>query len=109
MKVDITTHKEFDLQMRCYARKCRALIEAYNSLLSSLQNNPFQGVALFDSVRTLKMTVGVKGEGMCDGIFVFIYSVIQVNKHLVNITLLYVADKSEIRGVPDDFIANLFK
>ncbi len=53
MKVNITTHPEFERQLRRFVKKYRSLVDDYAKLLGRLRDNPFQGNDLGGHIMTL--------------------------------------------------------
>lgn len=109
MRVNITTHPEFVRQMKRYAKKYRSLAQDYAGFLESLRKDPFQGVNLGSGIRKARLSVTSKGKGKSGGMRVITYSLGKINDDAVNITLLYIYDKSEMGNISDDFIRYLLE
>jgi mRNA-degrading endonuclease RelE of RelBE toxin-antitoxin system len=61
MTVNITTHPEFDRQMKRYAKKYRSLASDFADFLKSIRENPFQGTDLGGGIRKVRLAVASKG------------------------------------------------
>ena len=104
MKIDITTHPEFERQFKRFAKKYRSLIDDYANLLNSLRNNPFQGNDLGGHLHKVRLGVDSKGGGKSGGMRVITYTVEQISDDTLEITLLYIYDKSEMSSVSPQFL-----
>ena len=104
MKIDITTHPEFERQFKRLAKKYRSLIDDYANLLNSLRNNPFQGNDLGGHLHKVRLGVDSKGGGKSGGMRVITYTVEQISDDTLEITLLYIYDKSEMSSVSPQFL-----
>lgn len=109
MTVNITTHPEFDRQMKRYAKKYRSLISDFADFLESICENPFQGTDLGSGIRKVRLAVASKGKGKSGGMRVITFSLEQIGDDVINITLLYIYDKKEMENISDDFIRYLLE
>lgn len=107
MKVDILTHPEFEREFKRLSKKYHSLVDDYAQLLENLEKSPFQGTSLGMDTRKVRMGVDSKGGGKSGGMRVITYTVIQKSPDLVELTLLYIYDKSEIESVSTRFIKYL--
>ena len=109
MNVDVFTHVEFERQFKRLRKKYHSLVDDYISFLQSIKKNPFQGVELGRGVRKVRMSVASKKRGKSGGMRVITYLVNSTKDDNVEITLLYLYDKSELENVSDKFISFLIK
>lgn len=107
MKVTVTTHPEFDRQMKRYAKKYRSMASDFGQFLESIRENPFQGTDLGGGIRKVRMAVASKGKGKSGGMRVITFSLEQTGDERVTVTLLYIYDKKEMENVTDDFLRYL--
>lgn len=104
MKVDILTHPEFEREFKRLSKKYHSLVDDYVQLLEDLEKSPLQGTSLGVGTRKVRMGVDSKGGGKSGGMRVITYTVIQKSSDLVELTLLYIYDKSEIESISTRFI-----
>lgn len=109
MTVNITTHPEFDRQMKRYAKKYRSLVSDFADFLKSIRENPFQGTDLGGGIRKVRLAVASKGKGKSGGMRVITFSLDQFDDDIIDITLLYIYDKKEMENISDDFIRYLLE
>jgi len=109
MNVDVFTHVEFERQFKRLRKKYHSLVDDYISFLQSIKKNPFQGVELGRGVRKVRMSVASKKRGKSGGMRVITYLVNSTKDDNIEITLLYLYDKSELENVSDKFISFLIK
>ena len=102
MKVDILTHPEFEREFKRLSKKYHSLVDDYALLLENLEKSPLQGTSLGMGTRKVRMGVDSKG-----GMRVITYTVIQKSPDLVELTLLYIYDKSEMDNISTRFIKYL--
>ena len=107
MKVDILTHPEFEREFKRLSKKYHSLVDDYAQLIENLGKSPFQGTPLGMGTRKVRMGVDSKGGGKSGGMRVITYTVIQKTPDLVELTLLYIYDKSEIESFSTRFIKYL--
>ena len=107
MKVDILTHPEFEREFKRLSKKYHSLVDDYAQLLEDLEKSPFQGTSLGMGTRKVRMGVDSKGGGKSGGMRVITYTVIQKSPNLVELTLLYIYDKSEMDNISTRFIKYL--
>ena len=104
MKVDILTHPDFEREFKRLSKKYHSLVDDYVQLLEDLEKSPLQGTSLGMGTRKVRMGVDSKGGGKSGGMRVITYTVIQKSSDLVELTLLYIYDKSEIESISTRFI-----
>ena len=107
MKVDILTHPEFEREFKRLSKKYHSLVDDYALLLENLEKSPLQGTSLGMGTRKVRMGVDSKGGGKSGGMRVITYTVIQKSPDLVELTLLYIYDKSEMDNISTRFIKYL--
>ena len=88
------------------AKKYHSIVDDYESFLTDLKENPFQGSDLGKGVKKVRMAIASKGKGKSGGARVITYNVKQVDE-TIQIDLLTIYDKSEIANVSDSFIKYL--
>lgn len=106
MEVVIYTEDEFKRQLKKLAKKYRSIVDDYESFLTDLEENPFQGSNLGKGVKKVRMAIASKGKGKSGGARVITYNIQQVDD-TIQIDLLTIYDKSEISNIPDTFIKYL--
>ncbi|MBQ4408979.1 MAG: type II toxin-antitoxin system RelE/ParE family toxin [Bacteroidales bacterium] len=109
MNVEVFTHEEFEKQFKRYCKKYHSLIDDYEAFLNSIKENPFQGASLGKGVHKVRMAVSDKGGGKSGGMRVITYSVTKRDDGTINVTLLYIYDKSEMENISDNFIRYLLE
>ena len=107
MEVNIYTHPEFERQFKRFNKKYHSLKDDFSALIKSLKEKPYQGTNLGNGIRKVRLGVSNKGGGKRGGMRVITYSVNKVKDETIDITLLYIYDKSEIGNVSDKFISYL--
>lgn len=106
MEVVIYTEDEFKRQLKKLAKKYRSIVDDYESFLTDLEENPFQGSNLGKRVKKVRMAIASKGKGKSGGARVITYNIQQVDD-TIQIDLLTIYDKSEISNISDTFIEYL--
>ncbi len=109
MKVAVYTHPEFERQFKRYRKKYYSLVDDYAAFLKTIKENPLSGVDLGNGVRKVRMGVASKRGGKSGGMRVITYLLRQLDAENIDVTLLYMYDKSEVGNISDDFIAYLLK
>jgi hypothetical protein len=104
MTIIISTHPEFERQFKRFVKKYHSLIDDYADLLDSLKKTPHQGDDLGGGLRKVRMGIDSKGGGKSGGMRVITYSVVQKADDAIDITLLYIYDKSEMGNVSVSFL-----
>ena len=107
MQVNIYTHPEFERQFKRFKKKYHSLVDDYRDFIDSIKKKPFQGSSLGGGIRKVRFGVADKGGGKRGGMRVITFSVNKIDDDNVEVTLLYIYDKSEIGNVSDKFIAYL--
>lgn len=107
MKVDILTHPEFEREFKRLSKKYHSLVDDYAQLLEDLEKSPLQGTSLGMGTRRVRMGVDSKGGGKSGGMRVITYTVIQKSADIMELTLLYIYDKSEMDSISTRFIKYL--
>lgn len=106
MEVVIYTEDEFKRQLKKLAKKYHSIVDDYESFLTDLEENPFQGSSLGKGVKKERMAIASKGKGKSGGARVITYNIQQVDD-TIQIDLLTIYDKGEIANVSDAFIEYL--
>ena len=107
MKVKVYTHPEFERQFKRFKKKYHSLVSDYRDFIDSLKENPFQGVDLGRGIRKVRFGIADKGGGKSRGMRVISFSINKIDDEIIDITLLYIYDKSEMGNVSDEFISYL--
>ena len=107
MKVDIFTHPEFEREFKRLCKKYHSLVDDYAQLIENLERTPLQGIPLGMGTRKVRMGVDSKGGGKSGGMRVITYSAIQKTPECIELTLLYIYDKSEMDNISNRFIKYL--
>ena len=85
------------------------MTEDFRLFLESIKQTPFQGVSLGNGVRKVRLGVEAKGGGKSGGMRVITYSLNRIDDENIEVTLLYIYDKSEMENVSDQFLAYLMR
>jgi mRNA-degrading endonuclease RelE of RelBE toxin-antitoxin system len=109
MNVTIHTHQEFERQFKRYRKKYHSLTTDFRNFLKSLEENPFQGSSLGNGLRKVRFGISDKKGGKRGGMRVITFSVNKLDDETINITLLYIYDKSEMGNVSDKFLTSLLE
>ena len=109
MDVVIYTHSEFERQFKHFKKKYHSMVSDYCDFIDSIKKKPFQGVSLGGGVRKVRFGVADKGGGKSGGMRVITFTVNKIDDSHIEITLLYIYDKSEMSSVSDKFISYLLK
>jgi mRNA-degrading endonuclease RelE of RelBE toxin-antitoxin system len=107
MIVKIYTHPEFEHQFKRYKKKYHSLVSDFQVFLASIKDNPYQGSSLGKGIRKVRFGIADKGGGKSGGMRVITFTLNKVDDETINITLLYLYDKSEMGNVSDKFLAYL--
>ena len=107
MDVVIYTHPEFERQFKRFKKKFHSMVSDYRDFIDSIKKKPFQGNSLGGGVRKVRFSVADKGGGKRGGMRVITYSLNKIDDEILEVTLLYIYDKSEMGNVSDKFIAYL--
>ena len=107
MKVDILTHPEFEREFKRLSKKYHSLVDDYAQLIEDLEKSPLQGTSLGLGTRKVRMGVGSKGGGKSGGMRVITYAILQKAPDSIELTLLYIYDKSEMDSISLRFIKHL--
>ena len=95
---------EFGKAFKLLKKRYKSLPDDFKALLSSLIENPYQGDALSDGMRKVRMSITSKGKGKSGGARVITYSINQQSDNLITLTLLTIYDKSEISNLKENFV-----
>ena len=109
MDVVIYTHSEFERQFKHFKKKYHSMVNDYRDFIKSIKEKPFQGISLGGGVRKVRFGVADKGGGKSGGMRVITFTVNKIDDSHIEITLLYIYDKSEMSSVSDKFISYLLK
>ena len=107
MKVNVNTDPEFERQFKRFKKKYHSLVSDLRNFIDSLKENPFQGADLGRGIRKVRFGISDKGGGKSGGMRVITFSINKIDDENIDITLLYIYDKSEMGNVSDRFISFL--
>ena len=109
MKVSINVSGEFERQAKRLAKKYRTFVDDFAGFLSSVKENPYQGVDLGGGKRKIRMAVAAKGKGKSGGVRIITFNVELIDEDSLVVNLLTVYDKQEIGNVSDKYINQIIK
>lgn len=104
MDVVIYTHIEFERQFKRFRKKYHSMVNDYRDFIDSIKKKPFQGSSLGGGLRKVRFGVADKGGGKSGGMRVITFTVNKIDESHVEITLLYIYDKSEMSSVSDKLV-----
>lgn len=107
MEVFVYTHPEFERQFKRFRKKYHSMINDYRDFIDSIKKKPYQGSSLGGGVRKVRFGVADKGGGKSGGMRVITFTLNKIDDTHVEVTLLYIYDKSEMASVSDKFISFL--
>jgi mRNA-degrading endonuclease RelE of RelBE toxin-antitoxin system len=102
---NIVLTKEFDKEIKRLSKKHPSLRKDFASLLSSLENDPIQGVPLGNECFKIRLSIKSKSSGKSGGARVITCVKIVMN----TVILLSIYDKSEKANIPDKEIKERLK
>ena len=103
MKVKIS--EDFRAAYKRLKKRHKSLEADFERLLSSLLQNPIQGVELEGGARKVRLAITSKGRGKSGGARV----IIRVCFIADELQLLYIYDKSDFGNVNDAFLCDVMK
>lgn len=98
MSFEILTTPEFESQAKALQKRHRSFKSDLKTLVSSLIENPFQGVELSPGIRKIRMAITSKGRGKSGGARVITYTVVAAESE-GRVYLMNVYDKSDFSTV----------
>lgn len=101
----ILLHEEFERNFRALARRYPSLENDVDELITSLENDPFQGESLGKNRYKVRLRIKSKGKGKSGGGRGITY--IKVVNDVLWLLMLY--DKSDFDNVNDKFLDDLIK
>lgn len=105
MNFQVNLTPDFERQFKRLAKKYRSLPQDLSKLISSLSNDPNQGVALGGKLFKIRMSISSKGKGKSGGARVITFVV--VNQKEVYLIAIY--EKGEIDNLTKEEIIYLLK
>ena len=109
MNTVVYTHPEFEREFKRFKKKYNSIVDDLRIFLQSLRQDPYQGVSLGDGLHKIRLRVSSKGSGKRGGMRVITYMVNKTSDEMIEITLLYIYDKSEISNLSDKFLTQLIR
>lgn len=98
MSFDVRTTSGFDKSVKTLAKRYRSFKSDLNELISSLEENPMQGVELSPGIRKIRMAIASKGRGKSGGARVITYTVI-ISENAGKVYLIDIYDKADYSTV----------
>lgn len=109
MNTIVYTHPAFEREFKRFKKKYYSIVDDFRKFLQDLRQDPYQGVSLGDGLHKIRFRVASKGSGKRGGMRVITYMVNKTNDETIEITLLYIYDKSEISNISEKFITQLLR
>ena len=106
MSYEIFSHQDFDVSIKRLAKRYHSLANDYADFLTSLQDNPLQGVELSPGIRKIRMSITSKGRGKSGSARVITANAI-IAEHEGRIALLTIYDKSDASTVKLNIIKQM--
>ena len=103
MKVRMS--EDFRVAYKRLKKRHKSLEDDFERLLSSLLQNPIQGVELESGVRKVRLAISSKGRGKSGGARV----IIRVRIVADELQLLYIYDKSDFGNISDAYLRDIMK
>ena len=103
MKVRVS--EDFRVAYKRLKKRHKSLEDDFERLLSSLLQNPIQGVELESGVRKVRLAISSKGRGKSGGARV----IIRVRIVADELQLLYMYDKSDFGNISDAYLRDIMK
>ena len=103
MKVRMS--EDFRVAYKRLKKRHKSLEDDFERLLSSLLQNPMQGVELESGVRKVRLAISSKGRGKSGGARV----IIRVRIVADELQLLYIYDKSDFGNISDAYLRDIMK
>jgi len=91
---------DFQRAFKRLKKRYRSLPQDFSELLLSLQNNPWQGVELYDGMRKVRIAFSSKGRGKSAGGRV----IIRLTIDDTCLSFLYMYDKADMPNVSDAYL-----
>ena len=101
----VKTSEDFRIAYKRLKKRHKSLQQDFEQLLSSLLQNPIQGVELDGGVRKVRMAITSKGRGKSGGARVIIRMRVVADE----LQLLYIYDKADYENVSEDFLRDVIK
>jgi hypothetical protein len=97
--------EDFRVAYKRLKKRHKSLEDDFERLLSSLLQNPIQGVELESGVRKVRLAISSKGRGKSGGARV----IIRVRIVADELQLLYIYDKSDFGNISDAYLRDIMK
>ena len=95
--------QEFEKAFKQLKKRYVSLPNDFKALLESLVVNPYQGVALTDGMRKVRLSISSKRRGKRGGGRV----IIRIAVDETQLSILYIYDKSDMNDVSDAFLRDV--
>ena len=103
--MNIRISEDFRVAYKRLKKRYRSFETDFELLLTSLMNNPMQGVELEGGARKVRLAIASKGRGKSGGARV----IIRVRILNDELQLLYIYDKSDYENVSDSYLRDIMK
>ena len=103
--MNIRISEDFRVAYKRLKKRYRSFETDFELLLTSLLNNPMQGVELEGGARKVRLAIASKGRGKSGGARV----IIRVRILNDELQLLYIYDKSDYENVSDSYLRGIMK
>ncbi len=94
---------EFGKAFKLLKKRYKSLPDDFKVLLTSLIENPYQGDALSDGMRKVRMSISSKRRGKRGGGRV----IIRIAVEGTQLSILYIYDKSDMSNISDAFLRDV--
>lgn len=91
-----------------YQKKYPSFKTDLGNLISSLQDNPFQGVELYKGIRKIRISIKSKGKGKSGGARAITFNAL-IDSELGSVVLLLLYDKEETSSVRLDAVKQMVR
>ncbi len=98
MSFEVLTTTRFERSAKAIAKRHRSLKADLGELVTSLENNPFQGDELTPGIRKIRMSITSKGKGKSGGARVITYTILAAANE-GRVYLIDIYDKAEYSTV----------
>jgi len=98
MSFDVKTTSRFERSAKKLFKRHFSLKSDLDNLISSLEENPFQGDELSPGIRKIRLAITSKGHGKSGGARAITYTVVAAESH-GNVYLMEIYDKADYSTV----------
>ena len=105
--MEILVTKDFARRVKRLSKKYKSIKSDLQLFVSSLENNPEQGVLLANGFRKIRMSITSKSQGKSGGARVITLNILR-DKHTNKIVLVTIYDKSEQQNITEQQIVEAY-